>query len=84
MSDNINRSVLTDALISFANVFKEAGLNPPKKIVVDRPTFDRLLSESIMLYSVDSKKAISQREFSLSDIILITEGDSNRETNTKK
>lgn len=73
MSDNIVRSVLTDALISLANVFEEAGLNPPKKIVVDRPTFDRLLSESVMLYNIDTKKAISEREFSLSDIILVTE-----------
>jgi hypothetical protein len=54
-------------------MFKEAGLNPPKKIVVDRPTFDRLLSESVMLYNINTKKAISEREFSLSDIILVTE-----------
>jgi hypothetical protein len=73
MSDNIIRIVLTDALISLANVFKEAGLNPPRKIVVDRPTFDRLLSESVMLYNIDTKRAVSEREFSLSDIILITE-----------
>ena len=85
LSDIIARSVLTDALISLAKAFKEAGLNPPKKIVVDRPTFDRLLSESMMLYNIDTKKAISEREFSLSDIILIaqdgvtTEDSSNSE-----
>ena len=73
MSDNITRSVLTDELISLANVFKESGLNPPKKIIVDGPTFDRLISESMMLYNIDSKKAISEREFSLSDIMLIAE-----------
>ena len=73
MSDTIARSVLTDALIALANVFKEAGLNPPKKIEVDRPTFDKLLSESITLYNVDTKKAISEREFSISDIIHIAE-----------
>ncbi|HYT02164.1 MAG TPA: hypothetical protein VEL70_04580 [Candidatus Acidoferrum sp.] len=73
MSDNIARNVLTDALFSLANAFKEVGLNPPKKILVDRPTFDRLLSESMMLYNIDTKKAISEREFSLSDIILIAQ-----------
>jgi hypothetical protein len=73
MSDHIARSVLTDALITLANVFKEAGLNPPRKIEVDRPTFDKLLSESVMLYNIDTKKAISEREFSLLDITLIAE-----------
>ncbi|PWU82247.1 MAG: hypothetical protein DLM72_02785 [Candidatus Nitrosopolaris wilkensis] len=77
MSDNIVRSVLTDALIALTNVFKEAGLNPPKKIEVDRPTFDNLLSESITLYDIDTKKAISEREFSISDIILIAEDSAN-------
>ena len=73
MSDDIARNVLTDALITLANVFKEAGMNPPRKIEVDRPTFDKLLSESITLYNIDTKKAISEREFSLSDIILIAQ-----------
>jgi hypothetical protein len=73
MSDNIARSVLTDALIALVNVFKEAGMNPPKKIEVDRPTFDKLLSESITLYNIDTKQAISERKFSISDIILIAE-----------
>jgi SpoVK/Ycf46/Vps4 family AAA+-type ATPase len=79
MSDNITRSVLTDELISLANVFKESGLNPPKKIIVDGPTFDRLISESMMLYNIDSKKAISEREFSLSDIMRIAEDGATRE-----
>src|SRR5947209_20242201 len=73
MSDNIARNVLTDALITLANVFKEAGLNPPRKIEVDRRTFDKVLSESITLYNIDTKKAISEREFSISGIILIVE-----------
>jgi len=73
MSDNLTRSLLTDALITLAHAFREAGLNPPKKILVDRPTFDKLLSESVALYSIDTKKAVSEREFSLSDIILIAE-----------
>src|SRR6266567_5691283 len=73
MSDNIARNVLTHALFSLANAFKEAGLNPPRKIEVDRPTFDKLLSESITLYNIDTKKAISEREFSISGIILIAE-----------
>ena len=73
MSDNIAKSVLTDALIALVHVFKEAGMNPPKKIEVDRPTFDKLLSESIMLYNIDTKQAISERKFSISDIILIAE-----------
>ena len=74
MSDHMVRSVLTDALVSLAKVFKESGLNPPKKIVVDRTTFDSILSESMMLYNIDTKKAISEREFSLSDIMLIADG----------
>jgi len=73
MSDNLARSVLTDALITLANVFKEAGMNPPKKILVDKPTFDKLLAESMALYNIDTKKAIAEREFSLSDIMFIVE-----------
>ena len=73
MSDNLARSILTDALITLANVFKEAGMNPPKKILVDKPTFDKLLAESMAVYNIDTKKAISEREFSLSDIILIAQ-----------
>ena len=55
------------------NVFKEARLNPPKKIEVDKLTFDKLLSESITLYNIDTKQAISERKFSIADIILIAE-----------
>jgi hypothetical protein len=73
MSDILINSVLTDALITLAYAFNEAGLNPPKKIEVDSSTFDKLLSESMMLYNIDSKKAVSEREFRLSDILLITE-----------
>jgi hypothetical protein len=82
MSDNLARSVLTDALITLAHAFKEAGLNPPKKIQVDRPTFDKLLSESMALYNIDTKKAIAEREFSLSDIILIAEDEKDVEKHT--
>ena len=41
MSDILINSVLTDALITLAQAFKEAGVNPPKKIEVDSPTFIR-------------------------------------------
>jgi hypothetical protein len=69
MSDILINSVLTDALITLAHAFKEAGVNPPKKIEVDSPTFDKLLSESMTLYNIDSKKAVTEREFRLSDTI---------------
>ena len=82
MSDDIARNVLTDALITLANVFKEAGMTPPRKIEVDRPTFDKLLSESITLYNIDTKKAISEREFSISDIIIIAEDGVTTEDST--
>ena len=80
MSENLVDSVLTDALITLAHAFKaqlpQAGVNPPKKIEVDSPTFDKLLSESMMLYNIDSKKAVTEREFRLSDLFLITEQSS--------
>ena len=76
MSDNLFNSVLTDSLITLAHAFKEAGVNPPKKIEVDSPTFDKLLSESMTLYNIDSKKAVTEREFRLSDLFLITEQSS--------
>ena len=82
MSDNLARSILTDALITLANVFKEAGMNPPKKILVDKPTFDKLLAESMAVYNIDTKKAISEREFSLSDIILIAEHSATQESDS--
>ena len=78
MSESIySKSVLTDAIISLANVFKEAGFNPPTKIEVDSQTFDKLLAESMKLYDIDSKKAIVERKFSIADIITITEEQSN-------
>jgi len=74
MSESIySKSVLTDAIISLANVFKEAGFDPPTKIQVDSQTFDKLLAESMKLYDIDSKKAIVERKFSIADIIAITE-----------
>jgi hypothetical protein len=74
MSESIySKSILTDAIISLANVFKEAGFDPPSKIEVDSQTFDKLLAESMKLYNIDSKKAIVERKFSIADIITITE-----------
>jgi hypothetical protein len=74
MSESIySKSILTDAIISLANVFKEAGFDPPTKIEVDSQTFDKLLAESMKLYDIDSKKAIVERKFSIADIITITE-----------
>jgi len=74
MSESIySKSVLTDAVITLANVFKEAGYDPPSKIEVDSQTFDKLLAESMKLYNIDSKKAIVEREFSIADIITIAE-----------
>jgi len=74
MSESIySKSILTDAVITLANVFKEAGCDPPSKIEVDSQTFDKLLAESMKLYSIDSKKAIVEREFSIADIITVAE-----------
>jgi hypothetical protein len=74
MSESIYcKSILTDAVITLANVFKEAGYDPPSKIEVDSQTFDKLLAESMKLYNIDTKKAIVEREFSIADIITITE-----------
>ena len=74
MSESIySKSILTDAVITLANVFKEAGYDPPSKIEVDSQTFDKLLAESMKLYNIDTKKAIVEREFSIADIITITE-----------
>ena len=74
MSESIySKSILTDAVITLANVFKEAGCDPPSKIEVDSQTFDKLLAESMKLYNIDTKKAIVEREFSIADIITITE-----------
>jgi hypothetical protein len=74
MSESIySKSILTDTVITLANVFKEAGYDPPSKIEVDSQTFDKLLAESMKLYNIDSKKAIVEREFSIADIITIAE-----------
>ena len=78
MSESIySKSILTDAIISLAKVFKETGCDPPTKIEVDSQTFDKLLAESMKLYNIDSKKAIVERKFSIADIITITEEQSN-------
>lgn len=47
---------------------QRSRVEPTKEILVDK-----LLSESVALYSIDTKKAVSEREFSLSDIILIAD-----------
>jgi isopenicillin N synthase-like dioxygenase len=76
MSEDITtRSALTDAIIALANSFKENGFNPPVRIEVDQLTFDRLLTESLELYNLDSKKAITEREFALSGITFIKQED---------
>ena len=67
------KSILTDSIIALANNFKEAGYNPPTKIEVDSLTFNKMLSEAAELYTLDSKQAIVNKEFSLSDIITIAE-----------
>ena len=71
--DIVSRSALTDTIIALANSFKENGFNPPVRIEVDQLTFDKLLTESLELYNIDSKKAIKEREFSLSGITIIKE-----------
>ena len=74
MSESIySKSILTDAVITLANVFKEAGYDPPSKIEVDSQTFDKLLAESMKLYNINSKKAIVERKFSIADIITVAE-----------
>jgi predicted RNA-binding Zn-ribbon protein involved in translation (DUF1610 family) len=71
--DIVSRSALTDTIIALANSFKENGFNPPVRIEVDQPTFNKLLAESVELYNIDSKKAITGREFALSGITIIKE-----------
>ena len=74
MSDNvINRTVLTDGIFALANYFREQGFNPPTSIVVDKLTFEKILSESAELYNIDSREAIVKHEFSISDMIVIKE-----------
>lgn len=74
MSENIiNRSVLTEGILALANYFKEHGFNPPISIKVDKLAFDKILAESAELYNIDSKNAITEHEFSISDVIMIKE-----------
>jgi hypothetical protein len=74
MSEDISsKSVLTDALISLINFFKENGFSPPISVIVKQMTFDKLLAESAELYNIDSKRAIREREFSLAGITMIKE-----------
>jgi hypothetical protein len=81
MSENIDdyKSILIDAVIMLADTFKQSGCNPPKKIEVDQLTFDKMLAESVKLYNIDAKKAIINRQFSLYNIIMITEEKSEAE-----
>jgi hypothetical protein len=70
----IDRSVLTDGILALANYFKEHGFNPPISIEVEKLAFQKILAESAELYNIDSKKAISEHKFSISEVILIKEG----------
>ena len=67
------KSILTDSIITLANNFKEVGYNPPTRIEVDSLTFNKILAEAAELYTLDSKQAIVNKEFSLSDITTIAE-----------
>lgn len=74
MAENIiNKSVLTDGILALSNYFKEHGYNPPFSIEVDKLAFEKILAESGELYNVDSKRAITEHQFSISDIITIKE-----------
>ena len=70
----IDRSVLTDGILALANYFKEHGFNPPISIEVEKLAFQKILAESAELYNIDSKKAITEHEFSISEVISIKEG----------
>jgi len=75
MPENIiDKSVLTDGILALANYFKEHGFNPPISIEVDKLAFQKILAESAELYNIDSKKAITEHEFSISEVISIKEG----------
>ena len=67
-----------------ANSFKENGFNPPVRIEVDQLTFDKLLTESLELYNIDSKKAIKEHEFSLSGITIIKEKEEQGQVSREK
>ena len=64
---------MSNAIITLANVFREAGYNPPDKIEVDCETFHKLLAEAMELYNIDSKNAPVARKFSIADTIAIVE-----------
>ena len=75
MPENIiDRSVLTDGILALANYFKENGFTPPISIEVDKLAYQKILAESAELYNIDSKKAITEHKFSISEVILIKEG----------
>jgi hypothetical protein len=79
MAENIiNKSVLTDGIIALANYFKEHGFNPPISMEVDKLAFEKILAESAELYNIDSKKAITDHEFSISQVIIIRENQASR------
>ena len=55
------------------------------RIEVNQLTFDKLLTESLELYNIDSKKAMTEREFPLSGITIIKEeGQVSREKLTEQ
>ena len=55
------------------------------RIEVNQLTFDKLLTESLELYNIDSKKAITEREFPLSGITIIKEeGQASRKKLTEQ
>ena len=65
MAENIiNKSVLTDGILALSNYFKEHGY---------KLAFEKILAESAELYNVDSKRAITEHQFSISGIITIKE-----------
>jgi hypothetical protein len=75
MPENIiDSSVLTDGILALANYFKEHGFTPPISIEIDKLAFQKILAESAELYNIDSKKAITEHKFSISEVILIKEG----------
>jgi hypothetical protein len=68
----MDNNVLTDAVTSFINSFKQAGYNPPISIQVDKRTFDKLLQEASELYSsINIKDSIENQEFSIANIIKV-------------
>jgi hypothetical protein len=68
-----NKSELTDGILALANYFKEHGFNPPISIEVDKLGFKKILSESAKSHKIDIKKAVTEHEFSISDVTVIEE-----------